>query len=148
MILPFDKSGRYWYGLTAETLRGMGVMHILVVDDDEDVLTVLVEILRAAGFAVTAAGGGAAMREILAADHREIDAVVLDCQMPGEPSTDLALHAKNLRLPVVMISGHVASMQFADENGLQMLRKPFRSSELLAAIRQAIDSGEFGQRDV
>ena len=38
-------------------------------------------------------------------------------------------------------------MQFADENGLQLLTKPFRLPDLLNAIDEAIGSGEFGQRD-
>ena len=124
-------------------------LHILVVDDDADVLLVLVEMLRTAGFTVTAADSGIAMREILSrADLLKIDAVVLDCMMPGERSAQLALHAKDLRLPVVMISGSIEAMTFADENGLQLLGKPFRMAELLKAIDQAVASGEFGQRDV
>src|ERR1044071_9178169 len=99
-------------------------LHILVVDDDKDVLSVLVEILVQAEFAVTAADSGLAMRETLIGDGPRVDAVVLDCDMPGEPSAQLALHAKSLRLPVVMISGSVEAMQFADENGLQLLTKP------------------------
>lgn len=123
-------------------------LHILVVDDDADVLTVLVEMLRAAGFIVTAADSGIAMREILADKSLlSIDAVVLDYTMPGEPSAKLALHAKSLRLAVVMVSGSMEAMEFADEHGLQLLLKPFRSPDLLAAIKEAMDSGEFGQRE-
>ena len=124
-------------------------LHVLVVDDDADVLAVLVEMLRVSGYTVTAADSGVAMREILA-DKKAfltVDAVVLDCLLPGEPSAQLALHAKGLRLPVVMVSGSIESMKFADEHGLQLLRKPFRRADLLAAINEAIGSGEFGQRD-
>lgn len=122
--------------------------HILVVDDDADVLGVLVEMLRGSGFTVTAADSGVAMREILA-DRASlaVDAIILDNLMPGEPSEKLALHAKALRLPVVMISGSMEALIFADEHGLQLLKKPFRLPELLAAIEKAIGSGEFGQRD-
>jgi two-component system, OmpR family, response regulator len=115
-------------------------LHILVVDDDADVLAVLVEMLRVSGFTVTAADSGVAMREILA-DKKAflaVDAVVLDCLLPGEPSAQLALHAKDLRLPVVMVSGSIESMTFAEEHGLQLLRKPFRRTDLLAAINEAI----------
>lgn len=123
-------------------------LHILVVDDDADVLVVLVEMLRVSGFIVTSAESGVAMREILS-DKAELpfDAVILDCAMPGEPSAQLALHAKSLRLPVVMISGSMEAMNFADENGLQLLTKPFRTDGLLSAISEAMASKEFGQRD-
>jgi hypothetical protein len=61
------------------------------------------------------------MRDILGVENPAIDAVVLDCGMFGEPSAQLALHAKSLSLPVVMISEHIKAMQFADENGPQLL---------------------------
>lgn len=120
-------------------------LHILVVDDDADVLPVLIEILQETGYVVTAADSALAMREVLAG-KRAVDAVVLDCTMPGEPSAQLALHAKALKLPVVMISGSDEAMQFAEENGLQLLAKPFKMAELLDAISSAMASGEFGQR--
>ena len=123
-------------------------LHILVVDDDADVLAVLVQMLRASGFIVTAADTGIAMREILADKVLlPIDAVVLDSAMPGEPSAQLALNAKNLRLPLVMISGSPEAMNFAEENHFQLLHKPFRMADLVGAIGAAMMSGEFGQRD-
>lgn len=121
--------------------------HVLVVDDDGDVRDVIIGMLVDNGFVATAATGGVAMRDILAADAVPIDAIVLDALMPGEESTALALHAKTLRLPVVMISGSGESIKFAEENGLQLLRKPFRIPQLIQAIEDAIGSGQFGQRD-
>lgn len=121
--------------------------HILVVDDDGDVREVIVSILVEGGFIATAATGGVAMRHILAANTIPIDAIVLDSLMPGEPSAELALHAKALRIPVVMVSGSHDSMIFAEEHGLQLLCKPFRMPELIQAIEVAIASGQFGQRD-
>jgi DNA-binding NtrC family response regulator len=122
--------------------------HILVVDDDGDVRDVIVAILIDHGFAATAATGGVAMREVLAADGRPINAVVLDSLMPGESSTALALLAKILQLPVVMISGSHECMNFAADHGLQLLHKPFRAAQLIQAIESAIASGQYGQRDL
>jgi CheY-like chemotaxis protein len=123
-------------------------LNILVADDDADVLKVLVEMLSVSGFIVTAAETGLAMREILADKTLlPFDAVILDCAMSGEPSATLALHAKTLRLPVVVISGSMEAMNFAEENGLQLLTKPFRTADLLSAIIEAMASSEFGQRD-
>jgi DNA-binding NtrC family response regulator len=123
-------------------------LHILTVDDDADVLPVLVEMLRVSGFIVTATDSGIVMREILADKALlPIHAVILDSAMPGEPSAQLALHAKNLHLPVVMISGSPEAMKFAEENHFQLLPKPFRIAELVDAIGAAVMSGKFGQRD-
>jgi two-component system OmpR family response regulator len=120
---------------------------ILVVDDDQDVRSVLVEMLLEAGFSVTPANSGVAMRESLTTKDHGVDAIVLDCLLPGEPSAQLALHAKSLHLPVVMISGNVEAMKFADDHGLQLLWKPFGAADLMTAINEAMGSGEFGQRE-
>lgn len=120
--------------------------HILVVDDDDDMCDVIVEILTGHGFAATAANGGVAMREVLAADGPPINAVVLDALMPCEASSALALLAEILRLPVVMISGSHECMKLAADRGLQLLHKPFHVAELIQAIESAIASGQFGQR--
>jgi two-component system, OmpR family, response regulator len=121
--------------------------HILVVDDNGDVRDVIMLMLEASGFVATSASGGEVMRDILAADVSHIDAIVLDSVMPGEASASLALHAKALRIPVVMISGSHDSMKFAKDHGLQLLCKPFGIAELVQAVEDAIGSGEFGQRD-
>jgi DNA-binding response OmpR family regulator len=118
-----------------------------VVDDDSNVRDVLVAMLEESGFLATPADSGAAMRAVLARLGTAIDAVVLDWIMPGELGTELALHAKRLKLPVIMISGGLEAIQFALENGLQLLEKPFRSAELLSAIETALSSGQFGQRE-
>jgi len=121
--------------------------HILVVDDDGDVRDVIINMLTDRGFVTTAAPGGVVMRDLLAAQGTPFDAIVLDCLMPGEPSAALALHAKEMRLPVVMISGSHEMMKFAEEHELQLLRKPFRMAELIKAVEAALSSGQFGHRD-
>jgi hypothetical protein len=55
------------------------------------------------------------MRGVLAAGDA-VDAIVLDALMPAEASSALALYAKHLRLPIVMISGSPEVIQFAIEN--------------------------------
>jgi FixJ family two-component response regulator len=66
--------------------------------------------------------------------------------MPGEPSASLADHLKDLRLPLIMISGDPMKMEAAEKGDLQLLWKPFTHKELLDAIEQALASGAFGQR--
>jgi DNA-binding NtrC family response regulator len=120
--------------------------HILVVDDDGDVRDVIVEILQNYNYRVSSASSGSLMRDFLeTADP--VDCVVLDALMPGEASVTLALHLKAVHIPVVMISGSHDAMQHAEEHGLQLLRKPFRSQELYEAVNLALASGQFGQRD-
>jgi hypothetical protein len=46
-----------------------------------------------------------------------------------------------------MISGSMESIKVTEDNGLQLLRKPFRIVQLIQAAEDAIASGQFGQRD-
>jgi len=85
------------------------------------------------------------MRDFQRTDDR-VDAIVLDAVTPGENGASLARHAKDLGLPVVMISGSNDEISFAAEQGLQLLRKPFQAEELYRALDTALSSGEFGQR--
>ena len=85
------------------------------------------------------------MRDFLRT-HDRVDAIVLDAVTPGEKGSSLARHAKDIRLPVVMISGSPEIISFAAEQGLQLLCKPFRAEELYAALDKALSSGELGQR--
>jgi DNA-binding NtrC family response regulator len=119
---------------------------ILVVDDDTDVGEVIAEMLESAGFHVTRAQDGLSTRAILAKD-KSIQLVILDSLLQGEDGQSLALYAKGLSLPVVMISGSPAAMEFAEKNHLQLLLKPFTSGQLIDAVEHAFRSGFFGQRD-
>ena len=120
--------------------------HILVVDDNGDVRDVIVAGLQAHSFRVSSASSGSVMRESLETGDA-VDCVILDALMPGEASVLSALHLKEqARIPMVMISGNHDAITFAEENGLQLLRKPFHMQELYDAVNRAIASGEFGQR--
>jgi len=90
--------------------------------------------------------GYAGLSAALALNDAGVDCVILDALMPGEVIASLALHLKKHGIPVVMISGSLDPMKDAADNGLQLLRKPFRSQELYSAVNMALASGEFGQR--
>src|ERR671910_104989 len=54
---------------------------VLVVDDEEDIVTLMRDFLEAEGYAVVTAGDGAAALERLRAEP--VDCVLLDVMMPG-----------------------------------------------------------------
>ena len=119
--------------------------HILVVDDDGDVREVICDLLLSLGYRVSLARGGETMRAFLDSPD-PVDVIVLDANMPGEPSVGLALHAKEQGIRLVMISGNPDAMKAADDQADQLLRKPFRREALEWAIRHALASETFGQR--
>ena len=121
--------------------------HILIVDDNDDVRDLIVDILAEYDYRVSAASGGPAMRDFLQTGDT-VDCVILDAAMPGEASGSLLTHLKERNIPVIIISGNLDPMMYATDadNGLQVLRKPFRLQDLHIAIIVALGTTEFGQR--
>ena len=114
--------------------------HILVVDDDREIRTLLARFLGNHGYRVTVAADGREMAKAM--DERGIDLVVLDLMLPGEDGLTLC---RNLRVksdvPVVMLT---AMGEETDRIvGLEMgaddyLPKPFNPRELLARIKAVL----------
>jgi len=110
--------------------------HLLVVDDDERLRTLLQRFLSGSGFRVSAAASAKEARALI--QSLTFDALVLDVMMPGESGFDLA---KSLRthsdVPILMLT---ARSDAADRiEGLECgaddyLGKPFEPRELLLRL--------------
>lgn len=110
---------------------------ILIVDDDEDIRSLLEQYLRKNDFDAVAVGDGTGMREAMAA--KPVSLVVLDLMLPGEDGLSLCrqLRAKS-QVPVLMLTarGEAADRILGLEMGADdYLPKPFEPRELLARIR-------------
>ena len=110
---------------------------ILVVDDDQEMLTMLDNILKLGGYYVTAALDGTSALSILES-HRP-DLVILDIVMPGLDGLQvLNLIRQRHNLPVIMLSGRreVTTVRDALVLGADdYVRKPVRARELLARVK-------------
>ncbi len=120
-------------------------LHILVVDDDEKIRTMLRRYLADEGFEVSLAADGAAMRAIL--DHRAANLLLLDLVMPGEDGLTLIkqVRQKHGALPIIMLTGRgdVIDRVVGLETGADdYLAKPFHLRELLARIRTVLRRAE------
>ena len=82
-----------------------GVKRILVVEDDEDVRTMLVECLKSLGYIVTEAPDGPSGLGRLA--HDDPDLLMVDFAMPGMNGMEVIAQARKLRadLPVILATG-------------------------------------------
>jgi len=118
---------------------------ILVVDDDQRVVETLRTWLEDAGYKVkTASDGGLAYG---AATSPQCECMVLDINMPhfNGPSLLLILQAEGHDVPVIVITGERGfsrreMQQF--ENVVAFLEKPVEASELVAAVRQHVQTVE------
>jgi CheY-like chemotaxis protein len=121
----------------------------LLVEDEPLVRETATEMLYALGYrAVTAADGNEALSRL--AEHPEIALLFTDVVMPGGlGGFALAQAARRLRpdLKVVYATGYAEEaidQRARPENG-PMIRKPYRLSELAAAIRDALGSSDGGK---
>jgi two-component system OmpR family response regulator len=111
--------------------------HILVVDDEARIRTMLRRYLEGEGFKVSEAGDGVAMRK--AFEAAPVDLVLLDLMMPGEDGLTLARHIRQrAQTPIIMLTGkgdlidRVAGLEAGADD---YVAKPFHLREILARIR-------------
>ena len=78
--------------------------HILIVDDDAEIRSLLGQYLVKNGLRVTAVADGRAMWQAL--DAGRIDLIVLDLMLPGDNGLTLCrnLRAKSFDIPVIMLT--------------------------------------------
>ncbi len=111
--------------------------HILVVDDERRIRTMLSRYLSAEGFRVSEAADGAAMRLVLERDT--VDLVLLDLVMPGEDGLSLARHIRQRsEIPIIMLTGKgelIDRVVGLEAGADDYIAKPFHLREVLARIR-------------
>ncbi len=122
---------------------------VLVVDDEEMVRSVARASLESRGHEVVTAGDGFEGLATARERFEELAAVVLDLTMPGLSGAEVlrALHAERPSLPVILCSGYSeeeATGGLPPGSFALFLQKPFRATELLAALERV--GGEVGAR--
>jgi two-component system response regulator MprA len=111
---------------------------ILVVEDDEELRSLLGRGLREEGFAVDAVATGAAALDHVA--EAEPDVLVVDIGLPDTDGRDLcqALRARGVQTPVLFLTARDAVVDRIagfDAGGDDYLPKPFALAELVARLR-------------
>ena len=116
---------------------------ILLAEDEEDVRTLLCELLESHGHRVLAAGSPSEAQVVSGAYRGNIDLLLTDVVMPGGTGRDLARHllARRPGLKVLYISGypeHGTSPGKVLESGVPFLPKPFTRDLLLAKLKEIL----------
>jgi two-component system, OmpR family, response regulator len=112
------------------------VPRILVVEDDADVQSVVLEFLRTAGHDVLSAASAEQARRLLASEV--IDLALIDCLMGGEQGDSLAEHAARLGVPTILTSGDPHYLEALPEQSFPFLPKPFRLTALDELISRTL----------
>ena len=121
----------------------VGSITALVVDDEALVRSLARRILERAGYRVIVAAGGLEGLALLEAHSGDVGVVLLDLTMPDLNGREVLarIRATHPDLPVVLCSGlDAASARLGELDGpaLRFLQKPYRLTELLAAVGGAI----------
>ena len=116
---------------------------ILVVDDDQEILTFVQAALTRAGFSVVRAQSGAAALELFEKQQTSIDLVLTDVVMPGMSGPMLAdrLLAMQPSLPVLFMSGYddrQVVQRYVLQEGFALLAKPFNFETLRKRVQELI----------
>jgi FixJ family two-component response regulator len=120
---------------------------IFVVDDDPAVRDTLSMVLSAGGYQVICFADGAALLAV--ARTRVPACILLDVHIPGKSGLDILkeLRGEDYPAPIFMISGQgdITMAVSAIKNGaLDFIEKPFRGSEIVARLDEAI--GAYARR--
>jgi two-component system phosphate regulon response regulator OmpR len=110
--------------------------HILVVDDDDRLRSLLKKYLSEQGFMVTAVESAAEARRKMA--WFDFDIIVLDVMMPGETGLEFLASLGTARPPVLMLSAmgetedRIKGLEFGADD---YLPKPFEPKELVLRLK-------------
>ena len=118
----------------------IGNKTILMVDDEELLLSTGQAILSAFGYRVVTASSGAKALEVLLQGDKEIDLVITDLVMPQMSGREL-IEQIQLRipgLPVICTSGYMRSSDAEEHQNY--LPKPFTSQELLRRVKLVLET--------
>jgi signal transduction histidine kinase/CheY-like chemotaxis protein len=107
---------------------------IMIVEDDAEVRSFLVDCLQIHGYHVTSAHDGLQALEKLA--HARPDLLIMDFIMPGMNGAETVVEIRRYRpgLPVIFATGYADMRVIEQVEGQIVLRKPFEIAELLRSI--------------
>jgi len=114
--------------------------HLLIVEDDEEIVGIIRRYFTAQGFDVSAAANGVAMREEI--DKHMIDVILLDLGLPGEDGFTLTRYLREQwKGAIIIVTGRGESIDRVV--GLELgaddyVTKPFDLRELLARVRSVL----------
>ena len=119
----------------------MDEYRVLIVDDEEELVTTYAERLQLRGIQVqTATDGETALKMI---EENPPQVVVLDVMMPGIGGIEILqrMKAQNLKIPVILLTGYGSTEQGAEGmryGAFDYLMKPCDLNILISKIEEAV----------
>jgi nitrogen regulation protein NR(I) len=125
--------------------------HILLIEDDSSLATVIRDALEASDYKVTVAKDGD--EGFALARKNSYDALLTDFQMPGQDGLDIVrkLHEEKPHLPVILMTAHHSTdvaIQATRRGAWDYLMKPFPLMTMLQLIERAVECSRLAARPV
>lgn len=113
---------------------------ILIVEDDSDIASMLVDLVRGNGFEAASVANGIEMDRILA--RQKFDLVLLDGMLPGEDGFSICRRLRSSgKMPILMLTAlredidRILGLELGADD---YVTKPFNSRELMARIKNIL----------
>ncbi len=119
--------------------------HVMVIDDERDILTCMDEVLTAEGYRVTGVVSGAEALDLLAEDPPDL--VILDLRMPGTNGLEVlqAIRRTHAELPIVVCSAlgsYRNDIEILSANVAAFLDKPMDIEKVLETVAALVGGAE------
>ncbi len=121
--------------------------NILIVDDEEDICSLIQGILEDEGYETCTASSSSEAYEQINAQMPAL--IILDIWLQGSEHDGLEIlenvNKENENLPVIMISGHgtiETAVSSIKQGAYDFIEKPFKSDRLLLMIKRALETAE------
>jgi DNA-binding response OmpR family regulator len=126
----------------AQPVEALAGRTILVVEDEEALLSAVTRLLQRRGFSVLQANNGSAALQLLRTFESQIDAMLLDFTLPGASSRTVLEESRVLRpdLLAILTSAYSRDSVTASLDGLAVdhfIRKPFHIEDLMKVLQES-----------
>jgi PAS domain S-box-containing protein len=121
-----------------------GTESLLVVDDEGPLRMLLAAAFSRKGYRVTSAATGLEAIDLIGDMQRQLDAVLLDLNMPGSNGVQVlkVIRACRPNIPVLVISGHISPevrTEFQQLNQRDFVQKPYRLDDIGRRLRKLFE---------
>jgi CheY-like chemotaxis protein len=118
---------------------------VLVVDDDEALLTLAIRTLEEVGYAPVGFASSTAALEAFRADPGRFDAIVTDERMPGLSGSALIREVRQIRraIPILLVGGYLGGQVTAlalEAGADEVLKKPLLARDLAVSLARVLAS--------
>jgi two-component system OmpR family response regulator len=114
---------------------------VLIVDDEEELVTTIAERLQIRGIQAQIATDGETALKMIEENPPQV--VVLDVMMPGIGGIEILqrMKAQNLKIPVILLTGYGSTEQGKEgmkQGAFDYLMKPCDLNNLISKIQEAV----------